>query len=78
MFDNFFGYRTFFGGRVRIAVIGVVSCGDEGAETFVAGMGGDVDAAAAENVVVGGEDGGWGVGGVGCVGVAHDDVMWIG
>ena len=43
--------------------------GDEGSETFVARMGGDVDASAAEDVVVGGEDGGWGVG----VGVAHGD-----
>jgi hypothetical protein len=67
---DLFGNGSFFGDCVDFAVFVVGPGGDEGAESFVAGMGGDVYAATAEDVVVGGD---YGLGGtVVCVeAVAH-------
>lgn len=67
---EFFGYGLLFGGTVRVAVGGVGAGGDEGTEAFVSGMGGDVDASSAEDVVIGDDDGRGDV--LGCV-AAHDD-----
>jgi len=72
---DFFGHGLFFGGGVRFAVGGVGAGGDEGAEAFVSGVGGDVDAAAGEDVVIGYDDGGFAVLlMLGRVAHGHDDV----
>ncbi len=64
MADDFVGHGFLLGGRVAFAVICIGAGGDEGAEAFIPGMGGDVDATAAEDVVVGDDYGRPAVGGV--------------
>ena len=72
--NNLFGHGSFFGGGVSLAVLSIGAGGNESTETFIARMGGDVDAPAAKNIVIRGDDD------VGCVVIvlAHDTYIYAG
>ena len=55
--NDFFRDSLLFSGRIPLTIGFIGSGGDEGAESFIPGMRGNVHASAGEDVVVGNDDG---------------------